>query len=794
MPETEQTKPSELDRLPRWAPFVVMAGLTLVAFRQYLLSSPGEMLLGQDTLAAGIMFRKFFVEHIRALGRLPLWNPYLFGGVPTIEAGSGDILYPASILHFLLPLTSALAWKLILHVYLAGVFMYLAARALGASRLLALFAGSAYMLSANLVSLVWGGQDGKMYVTALFPAGLWLLVTALERGSWFRFLWLGVVAGLMVVAHPQLAYYAYLGLAGYAIGALWSRRREGGAMLAHVLASAMLAVVTAVGVAAVVLIPMYRYLREDSPRAGPGRGFEYSASWSLHAEEALSLFIPEFAGTDVQAETYWGKNPFKHNSEYGGALVLILGIAGIAGLRGDRRRWGLGAMAAVALLYALGAGTPVFRILYTIVPGLKNFRAPSLAAFLAIASLTILATLLLERVLAQGDPRARRTMSIALLAGAIIATLVAIIALAGGPGLYNTWTSLFGRAEGVDRAQAFAANQPRIAGGALVVALLCALNWTAVWLWQRGQIRSSHVALILIALTALDLLRVDSRYIQIVRYDEFFPADPGIEALRSRLAPGERVLTVGGVYPEGFLATYGVPEVFGYHGNQLRWYNDLTRYQVRQGARSASELEQYWVSLLNSGALRALAARYVLLPGQVDLPGYKLLGADQRVAVYVNDGAAPGAAVVPQVQVEPDSARRIALLWSPTFDPSKTAVVDEPVHSIGQAGGTGTAVIEGNGDDTLLVRVQSSGPALLTISRTYHPSWEAEIDGAPAPVIQANHALMGVPLTKSGEHRVLLRYRPQIVQLCAAITTTTWILVLLMTAGAVAVGLRRRRG
>jgi Bacterial membrane protein YfhO len=150
--------------------------------------------------------------------------------------------------------------------------------------------------------------------------------------------------------------------------------------------------------------------------------------------------------------------------------------------------------------------------------------------------------------------------------------------------------------------------------------------------------------------------------------------------------------------------------------------------------------------------------------------------------------------VVPAVQVEPDSARRIALLWSPTFDPSKTTVVDEPVHSIGQAGGTGTAVIEGNGDDTLLVRVQSSGPALLTIGRTYHPSWQAEIDGAPAPVIQANHALMAVPLTKSGEHRVLLRYRPRIVQLCTAITAATWILVLLMTAGAVAVGLRRRRG
>src|SRR4029079_8863331 len=194
-----------------------MAVLTLLAFRPSLLSGPREMLLGQDTIAAGIMFRKFFVEHLRALGRFPLWNPYLFGGVPTVEAGSGTILSPTSILHFLLPLTSALAWKLILHVYLAGVFMYLAARAMGTRRYTALFAGSAYLLSANLVSLVWGGQDGKMYVTALFPGALWLLITALDRRSWLRFVWLGVVAGLMVVAHPQLAYYAYIALGAYGL-------------------------------------------------------------------------------------------------------------------------------------------------------------------------------------------------------------------------------------------------------------------------------------------------------------------------------------------------------------------------------------------------------------------------------------------------------------------------------------------------------------------------------------------------------------------------------------------------
>jgi uncharacterized membrane protein YfhO len=119
--------------------------------------------------------------------------------------------------------------------------------------------------------------------------------------------------------------------------------------------------------------------------------------------------------------------------------------------------------------------------------------------------------------------------------------------------------------------------------------------------------------------------------------------------------------------------------------------------------------------------------------------------------------------------------------------------VERPVPAIGQAGGTGTAVIEGNGDDTLAIRARSTGPALLTISRTYHPSWQAEVDGVPTPVLRANHALMAVPLTRAGDHRVLLRYRPKIVSLASGITVATCAIVLLASAIAMAQDFRRRR-
>ena len=44
---------------------------------------------------------------------------------------------------------------------------------------------------------------------------------------------------------------------------------------------------------------------------------------------------------------------------------------------------------------------------------------------------------------------------------------------------------------------------------------------------------------------------------------------------------------------------------------------------------------------------------------------------------------------------------------------------------------------------------------------------------------------MAVPLTRSGDHRVLLRYRPGIVYLAARISVATWVIVLLATFAAV---------
>ena len=86
------------------------------------------MLYGSDTINAGVFLRSFYIYHFNQFGEIPKWNPYIFGGMPYVDAFNGDIFYPFSILKFFGSLTYMLGFNLFLHIFAAGMFMYFAAR------------------------------------------------------------------------------------------------------------------------------------------------------------------------------------------------------------------------------------------------------------------------------------------------------------------------------------------------------------------------------------------------------------------------------------------------------------------------------------------------------------------------------------------------------------------------------------------------------------------------------------------------------------------------------------------
>jgi hypothetical protein len=193
---------------PRRPAIIAAVIFALVALTLFLPMLSGKILLGDDQITAGYSFRSFAAEWFRAKGAIPLWNPYIFGGMPFIAASSGDYFYPTSWLRVLMPVGVAMSLSYALHIFLAGCTMYAFLRALRLSWTSALVGGLAYELSGILVSMVSPGHDGKLFVSSLAPLAFLALLRGVRDQRVQGYALLALVVGLCLLSpHYQMTYY-----------------------------------------------------------------------------------------------------------------------------------------------------------------------------------------------------------------------------------------------------------------------------------------------------------------------------------------------------------------------------------------------------------------------------------------------------------------------------------------------------------------------------------------------------------------------------------------------------------
>jgi hypothetical protein len=198
---------------PRRAFGIAIATYVLAALSLAWPALSGQFLVNprSDQYIAGFAFREFGAATLRGGSGFPLWNPYLFGGMPYVAAMHGDIFYPTFLLRMVLPTDVAMTWGFIIHVFLAGLFTYIFLRSLGLGFFGSLVGGLAYMMSGNIAGLVSPGHDGKVFVSTLLPMALFLIVRGVRDGRSWSWGALAITVGLAVLSpHPQLLQYMLL--------------------------------------------------------------------------------------------------------------------------------------------------------------------------------------------------------------------------------------------------------------------------------------------------------------------------------------------------------------------------------------------------------------------------------------------------------------------------------------------------------------------------------------------------------------------------------------------------------
>jgi hypothetical protein len=695
----------------------------------------GRFLLGDDQYVAGYSFRLYGAQMFRETGSIPQWNPYLFGGLPFIAAMHGDIFYPTAWLRWFLPVDTALNLGFALHLILAGFAMYLLLRALGSSWTAGVVGGVAYELTGIVASLVKPGHDGKLFVSALAPLAFLALLRAVRDRNPAGYALLALVVGLGLLSpHYQMTYYLLVASGLWTLFlAFFAPERPPRRRALVMLAMALGAVLLGVMLSALQALPFLAYI-PFSPRGegGGSGGWEYAVSYSMPPEELLTTVLPQFNGV---LEHYWGRNFFKLHTEYLGASVVTLAVLGL----GDRSRAtlikGLAVIAALFLLVALGGHTPFYTLWYEVMPMMKKVRAPGMAFFLVALPVAVWAGFGADRVL-------RREVSARALA--ITLGVLGGIALLGVVGVLGSMATLFASEE---QAARLTANLPELRMGALRLLLFTAVAGAAYWAVAKGKLRGLAATGALAAVVVADLWSVDRQFFDYKPpASQLFADDPITTRLKREPKP-YRILDAG-VYQGSVLMAYSLPSVLGYHGNEVRFYDDLL------GGKNV------WRNIGNPNLHDLLAVKFLLLPDTQAVPGFHRIMDPTPTAhgsvgvLYQRDTAPQYARVLPAAAKLPED-QIVPTVIDPRFPVNGVVVFPESAS-------VSPAQIRGGKPDSTAIRarvtawrpgsmriaVEGSDTATryLLVSETWYKDWGARVDGRPAPVLRGDHALIAVPL------------------------------------------------
>lgn len=710
-------------------------------------------------------------------GDLPLWNPHLYGGAPFLADTQSGLFYPPNLLLSLLAPTfpyEALQWMAALHVFWAGLAMYLCLRYLDPARPLrpvaALTGALAYMFSDLFVVHV--GNLNLIAVAAWLPLVVLLFWRALRGRSLALAAAAGLVLGVATLeGHLQITLAIGIGLAVMAVIELLpgGTRRTGGWQAAWPLLALALTAAVAVGLAALVLLPAVEYAGL-SPRAG--LSYREAARYSLVPAMLGEMLVPGLFSSR-EPSLYWGVWD-RVAAGYVGVFTLLL--AGLAVLLRPARAAGHGSrvrlfliLGVVGLLLALGGQSIVHGWAYSLLPGFGQLRAPARFVLLLDFALAALAAIGLQRLLSPLERPARR-----LLDGA----WRGLLWLGGGAALVGGAWAYLVVYQAQDRDPTLFWRVSAAANGVVLALLL--LGASLAWLAARrsGRMGRGTLGWLAAGLVFFDLASVGAyadlghepptEGYQHPAIVQFLQGEPGLFRIDSRTdvaaswQPDTALLA--GLYDAGGVDN---PLVVA----------DVERYWQGTGGRS-TQLYDF------------LGVRYLLGSKEITLDWKKFelaFEGDPEVNVYRNTTALPRAFLVQRATVAGSQEEAWAMIHQAGFDPATSVVLEAGRPLDGDAAG-GEVRVERYEPDRIELAVDSPAEGYLVLSDPFYPGWRAELDGSPAEILRANYAFRAVAVP-AGSHTVTMTFRPASWIAGLAISLAT--LAALAAAGFV--WLRRRR-
>ena len=739
-------------------------------------------------------------------GEWPLWNPLLGNGTPLLANMQSAVFYPLNLVYLAMPVEQALTFSVILHLLLAGLFMYLYARQLGLIPFAATISALAYMFSGYVV----GRSQFVTMVNAAtwFPLLLYLSDRLVTGRNKLNVVWLSLVLALQLLAgHAQLWFYGLCLIGAYTLFRAWpaaAPQADGSAAARNAafgpqanpqpaywprvtaIIRAGWRLVAAVGlsvlIAAVQLVPSAE-LASQSPR-GEGAERIFALTYSFWPWRFVTLLAPDFFGNPARGN-YWGYGNYWEDHAYVGVLPLILGFLAMGyylkcKIFGGRSQpatataatgFGCGTPAqplkvvpffatfiVLSLLLALGWNTPIYLWVFDHVPGFDLFQAPARLLIwytLAIVVLAGVGAQVFEST-ARNRPHLRR----------FLAACVALTA-AGFLGEYLV----------SGRELTFLA-ATRSTGILLIVSILLLIirpDKTA-----PGRMSEKLWQGIVVIFVATDLLWAAWPLVPTLPATIFRRPIASAEFLKKQPQDFRFLVADQFAYDTTFSRYFqfkgiGPADVDFWQDFKETLVPNFGVYAALPSANNDDPLKvAHWLQLtkqLKHGTERQRARLMAVMNVGFFIDSTAagigpIIYNDDNLTIQQVNEALPRAYFVSRAHFVENGSEALTRLSDRDFDSRREVIIMEAEEQLQARQELTTGAEEGSvtvnelGPGQLQLLADLSGPGYVVLTDTYYPGWQASIDGRTVPILQANLAFRAVAI-EAGQHEILFLYRPR---------------------------------
>lgn len=796
-PEKEQSK-GVLNKHSYLLIILVLFISIFLHFREVIISD--KTFLSPDFLAPQSFAT--FIEDARKTGDFPLWNPYIFCGMPSYGSLMilGDRTFDltslifeklVSVLKYAF-LNAEFAWAFVYYLIM-GIGVYLFVFYKVKENLPALIAALATVFSMYIIIWISVGHGTKILVMAFFPYIFYFIENLRERWSLLHALLLTVTVHFAFIgSHIQMIFYIFLAIGIYFLYFLaHDIFTRSNAWKGIVRAGVILAVAT--GLAFAMISDKYLSVLEYTPysirgadpiTANPqdptssgsrgGLDYEYATNWSFSPGEIMTFFVPSWYGfgwhtyegpltnqQPVRINTYFGPMPFTDAPNYMGIVVLVLAIVGFIRNRKDPFVQFSAILIAVSLLLSFGRELSLFYdLMFYYFPYFNKFRAPSMILVLVQFMVPILAaygvsSLLRdkEKILSPGRMKNWK-LALGVLTALLAVSLVGKGLLTEVYGLFfplqettRTLATKYGNMQVAAELYKFIANT--VAIDILFALLFLLATFGAFFLYFKKKITVTILSAVIVIAVIADLWRINTKPIETHerREQEQVFSEPEHVKFLHKDKSLFRVLELENGQPptSNLLAYWRIQSAHGYHAAKIRSYQDMVDV----------------VGFGNPLLWQLMNIKYIISNQEITHPFLKVVYDAQSHKVYENSSVLPRAFFVNRYEVTNgmDILKKMADV---SFDPRDLLfLMNTPEVTVEPAmPGAEVSFLEYNFQD-FKVEVRATGNNLLFLSEVYYPKgWKAFLDGSEIPLYRANYLFRAV-IIPPGKHVLEMRFEPE---------------------------------